>query len=195
MRIPAAEYLALDLEAHALLAGVPLRDVSAVDLPDGGDGRTIADVVERMDSVRGRPPLPVRALFELRRFLGRVFRWDDRTEGEPRPPSYASRLSEDQKRRSLCAPGAKSGPLPIVYQFPYEMLAEVTNATVHAFSCMALRARPGGYRLYWAIYVERVSVLTPIYMAMIEPFRRFIVYPALLGAIRDAWAQPVGSRA
>jgi hypothetical protein len=32
-------------------------------------------------------------------------------------------------------------------------------------------------------------------MAMIEPFRRFVVYPALLGAIRDAWAQPLhGSR-
>jgi hypothetical protein len=192
MRIPAAEYLALDLEVHALLAGVPLHDVSAVDLPDGGPGRTIADVLERMDAERDHPPLLVRALFELRWFLGRVFGWDDR-ESVPRPPSYASRLSEDQKRRSLCAPGTKSGPLPIVYQFPHEMLAELRNATVHAWSCMALRARPEGYRLYWAIYVERVSAFTPIYMAMIEPFRRFVVYPAILGRIRDTWAQPVGS--
>ena len=45
MRIDAAEFLALDLEVHALLADVPLRDVSAVDLPDGGEGRTIADVL------------------------------------------------------------------------------------------------------------------------------------------------------
>ena len=45
----------------------------------------------------------------------------------------------------------------------------------------------GGYRLYWAIYVENVSAFTPLYMAAIEPFRRFVVYPATLAAIRMAW--------
>ena len=39
MRVNAAELKALPLEAHALLADVPLRDVSAVDLPGGGPGR------------------------------------------------------------------------------------------------------------------------------------------------------------
>src|SRR5882672_1063251 len=169
MRISPSEYLALDLEAHALLAEVPLRDVSAVDLPNGGEGRTIADVLRGMESARGNPPLPVRALVGLRRAIGRAFGWD----GESPEPSFASRLSGDQRQRSLCAPGARSGPLRLLYQFPNEVVGEARNATVHAFSCMALRARPGGYRLYWAIYVESVSAFTAIYMALIEPFRRF----------------------
>jgi hypothetical protein len=186
MRISAAEFLALDLEVHAVLADVPLHDVSAVDLPDGGEGRTIADVLQRMDSARAHPPYMVRVLVGLRRSIGRVFGWD----AESPESSDASRLSDDQRRRSLCRPGARSGPLRLLYQFPNEVVGEARNATVHAFSCMALRARPGGYRLYWAIYVENVSALTPIYMTLIEPFRRFVVYPALLRQIRDSWSQP-----
>jgi hypothetical protein len=186
MRIPAAEFLALDLEVHALLADVPLRDVSAVHLPNGGEGRTIADVLARMDLARGNPTRAVRALVGLRLRIGRAFGWDSDPSGEP---SYASRLSDDQRRRSLCAPGARSGPLRLLYQFQSEAVGEVRNATVHAFSCMALTAQPGGYRLYWAIYVASVSAFTPLYMAAIEPFRRFVVYPAILGAIRDSWAR------
>ncbi len=60
-------------------------------------------------------------------------------------------------------------------------------ATVHAFACMALSRRASGYRLYWAVYVRNVSPLTPVYMAAIEPFRRWVVYPAILGGIRAGW--------
>ena len=183
MRIPPAEFLALDLEAHALLRDVPLRDVSVIDLPDGGDERTIADVRRLLEASRRRPPFFVHALVRLRQLLGRVFHWD----GEQPEPGYASRVSEDQRRRSLSPVGSASGPLRLLYEFPYEMVSEARNATVHAFSCMALRRRPGGYRLYWANYVENVSVFTPLYMAAIEPFRRFVVYPGILESIRAAW--------
>ena len=44
MRVPAEEFRALDLEVHAFLADVALQDVSAVDLPGGGPGRSISDV-------------------------------------------------------------------------------------------------------------------------------------------------------
>jgi uncharacterized protein DUF2867 len=158
MRIPPAEFLALDLEAHARLRDVPLRDVSVIDLPGGGEERTIADVRRLLEAARRRPPFVVHALVRLRRFLGRIFRWD--------------------------GPGE---PLQVLYEHPHEMLSEARNATVHAFSCMALRRRPGGYRLYWAIYVENVSPFTPLYMAAIEPFRRFVVYPRILESIRAAW--------
>jgi hypothetical protein len=75
----------------------------------------------------------------------------------------------------------------LLYLLGRESLAEIRNATVHAFLCAALYERPSGYRLYWAVYVKPVSWLTPMYMALIEPFRRFIVYPAMLGRIRRAW--------
>jgi len=183
MRVAPAEFLALDLEAHALLRGVPLRDVSIVDLPGGGSGRTIADARRLLNEARQRHPLHVRALVGLRRFLGQVFGWD----GETPEPSYASRLSDDQRARSLAPSGSVEGPLRLVYEFPNEAVGEARNATVHAFVCMALQTRPGGYRFYFAVYVANVSPLTPIYMALIEPFRRFLVYPAMLDNLRAAW--------
>jgi hypothetical protein len=39
------------------------------------------------------------------------------------------------------------------------------------------------------VYVEPTSWLTPVYMALIEPFRRFVVYPSLLGGVTRAWAE------
>ena len=44
MRITPQEYRALRLEVHEILRDVPLRDVSVVDLPGGGQGRTVGDV-------------------------------------------------------------------------------------------------------------------------------------------------------
>lgn len=183
MRVAPAEFLALDLEAHALLRDVPLRDVSIVDLPGGGSGRTIADVRRLLHEARRRHPLHVRVLVGVRRFLGRTFRWDI----GPSEASYASRLSDDQRARSRSPSGSVEGPLRLVYEFPNEAVGEVRNATVHAFVCMALQPRAGGYRFYFAVYVANVSPLTPLYMAIIEPFRRFLVYPALLGNLRAAW--------
>jgi hypothetical protein len=81
------------------------------------------------------------------------------------------------------------GGFRLLYVQGRESLSEIRNATVHAFVCAALAERPGGYRLYWAIYVKPTSWLTPVYMGIIEPFRRFIVYPALLGRVRRAWME------
>lgn len=190
VRVPDEEFLALDLEVHALLKDVPLRDVCAVDLP-GGDDRTIADVLRIMERGHGRPPAAVAALVGIRRFVGRVLHWDKPKDERPRDePRYASRLTDDQRERSLAPVGKQSGAVRVLYQFPYELLGELENATVHAFSCLALVRKPGGWRLYWAIYVENVSRFTPFYMAAIEPFRRFVVYPALLKALRAAWTAP-----
>jgi hypothetical protein len=44
MRVPRVQFRGLDLEVHAILSDVPLHDVSLVDLPGGGAGRTISDV-------------------------------------------------------------------------------------------------------------------------------------------------------
>jgi hypothetical protein len=54
---------------------------------------------------------------------------------------------------------------------------------------MTIQPTASGYRFYWAIYVKNVSWLTPVYMALIEPFRRFVVYPAILRRLRAAWVE------
>jgi len=70
--------------------------------------------------------------------------------------------------------------------FPNEALRETINATVHGFICTVMTSRGTGYRLYWVVYVMRVSWLTRPYLIAIEPFRR-ILYPAMLRRIRRAW--------
>jgi hypothetical protein len=194
MRVPIAEFRALDLEVHAFLADVELRDVSAIDLPGGGDGRSLSDVhALRAGDGALAATVPVRILFSLRRLLGWLFGWD-RAAHAATEKSYSQRLTDDQRARSLAEPGTPDGPFRLLYRFPLEALDEARNATVHAFSCMALCRTAAGYRLYWAIYVKNVSRFTPLYMALIEPFRRFVVYPAILRRLRSAWMAVYSSR-
>jgi hypothetical protein len=43
------------------------------------------------------------------------------------------------------------------------------------------------------VYVRSVSRLTPVYMAVIDPFRKLIVYPSLLRSVRATWNQTFGT--
>jgi hypothetical protein len=187
MRVPPQEFLRLPLEVHSILRDVPLHDVSAVDLPGGGPGRTLADVqsVIAEDQLRKANPL-VGALFALRLFVGKVLGWDSEAR-RSLAESYVHRLPQELRARSETVPGTREGMFIVVYRLEHEALAEIRNATVHAFLCSVLQPQADGYRLYWAIYVKPVSWFTPIYMAAIEPFRRFVVYPAILGRIRREW--------
>jgi hypothetical protein len=187
MRVSPAEYLGLELRAHELLRGVPLYDVSVVDLPGGGPGRTLADV-RRLDRA-SKPSRITSVLFGVRRVLGRVFGWDRspvRTE-----ESLVSRLSERDRRESEIVPGTRDGPFLVVYQFPSEALRETRNATVHGWISTALAPTATGYRLYWAVYVLPVSWITRPYLLLIEPFRR-VLYPAMLRRVRRLWIAAYG---
>ena len=182
MRASPAEYLNLKLRAHELLQGFPLYDVSVVDLPGGGAGRSVADI-RTLDSAVA-PSCIANVLYGVRRSLGRAFGWD-RVQMRPQD-SLVSHLSERDRRDSEIAPGTPDGSFHVIYQFPGEALSEIRNATVHGCVCVALTRTATGYRLYWAVYVRPVSWLTRPYLIAIEPFRR-ILYPAMLRRIRRAW--------
>jgi hypothetical protein len=188
MRAPADEYRSLKLRVHELLYDVPLYDVSVVDLPGGGAGRSVADI--RALELGAAPSRIATAIYGARHLLGRVFGWDRR----PMRPeeSLVSRLSERDRRDSEVTPGTPDGPFLVLYQFPGEALRETRNATVHGYICTALARTATGYRLYWGVYVRPVSWLTRPYLIAIEPFRRFILYPAMLRRIRRAWLAAYG---
>ena len=183
MRVSPAEYLRLELRAHELLRGVPLYDVTVVDLPGGGANRSLADI-RALDSAAA-PSRVAKTLYGVRKFLGRVFSWDS----EPMRPedSLLSKLSERDRRNSEIVPGTPDGAFLILYQFAREALSETLNATVHGWICLALAPTATGYRLYLAVYVLPVSWFTKPYLLAIEPFRRFMLYPAMLRRIRRAW--------
>jgi hypothetical protein len=74
-----------------------------------------------------------------------------------------------------------------VYRFENEQLLELVNRTAHAGALSTLVETKNGYRFYFGVYVRNVSHFTPLYMAVIYPFRKWIVYPSLLGSVRARW--------
>jgi hypothetical protein len=187
MRVTSDEWNGLDLRVHALLAGVPLHDVWAVDLPGGRRGLALADLRAVLAERVAMSNAAVRSLFALRRAIGRVAGWERVREHSDPPPIFRDRLTEADRTASLVPPGTADGPFRALYVLPRESASEIWNATVHAVSSYALVERENGYRLYWAIYVRSVGRITAPYMRLIDPFRRFIIYPALLRSVHAAW--------
>jgi hypothetical protein len=89
--------------------------------------------------------------------------------------------------------GTPDGLFRVVYRFENEVLLELRNRTAHAAVVSALAETADGYRFYFAVYVAKASWFTPVYMALIDPFRRWIVYPALLKNIRATWLKFVSA--
>jgi uncharacterized protein DUF2867 len=188
MRAKPSDFQRLDLRCHALLRDVPLHDVWAIPLNGGGPGRSIQDARAILFGDRRPLNFAVRGLFTLRSALGRAFGWDDERH-DPPSGSYVKRLAEADRLKSQVAPGTREGPFRLLYVWGEEALSELRNATVHAFLALALTSRPGGYTLYLAIYVKPVSRLTMFYMALIDPFRRLVVYPALGRQAQQRWSR------
>ncbi len=187
IRVNLPEFSALQLRAHEFLSDVPVHDVWRVRLPGRVVGLTVGDVIDLFIDVQGAGVSPVaRVLFALRGIVGRVFGWDREIPSAP-ARSYVNRLSAEDRARSLDEPGSKRGFWTAVYTFDREALGEVINRTVHAFLLFALEPAADGYTLYWGIYVKPVSRLTPFYMALIDPFRRLLIYPALVRRLEEAW--------
>ena len=188
MRVKPADFQRLNLRCHALLSDVPLHDVWAIPLHGGGPGRSIQDA--RAIFFDGRRPsnLSIRGLFALRFALGRAFGWDDERHN-PSSGSYVNRLTEADRSQSQVAPGTREGRFRVLYVSGEEALSELRNATVHAFLALALTPSPRGYTLYLAIYVKPVGRLSTLYMALIDPFRRLIVYPVLGRQVQQRWSR------
>jgi hypothetical protein len=193
VRVSPGEFERIDLRAHSLLSDVPLHDVWAIDLRGGGPGRTMLDLRTLLSEEKLRAANPaVNLLFGVRARLGRVFGWD-REPSRASEESFLYRLSASDRECSLVPPGTPEGPFRVLFVSRQEAISEIQNATVHAFSVFALLERSSGYRLYWGIYVRPVGRITSWYMRLIDPFRRIIIYPAVLRHIGTAWSRGVAS--
>ncbi|HKZ08065.1 MAG TPA: DUF2867 domain-containing protein [Methylomirabilota bacterium] len=187
-RVPPGELDGLLLRAHAVLAGVPLHDAWAVDLPRWRAGITLDEFLRTTGGLPFKPSRIVRALLVIRFGVGRLVGWD--REGAPTArDSFASRMTAADAGRSLVPPGSPRGPFRVVYRFENEELLELRNRTAHAGALSALIDTAEAYRFYFGVYVRPVGRFTPLYMALIGPFRRLIVYPSLLRSVRARWDQ------
>ena len=191
-QISALEFERLPLRVHAFLAGVPLHDVWAIDLPSWRTGVTLNEFLRAADNSLFTPSPVVRMLLGIRFAVGRLCGWD-REPAATAWESFATRLTDGDRSRSLVSAGTQDGYFRVVYRFENEELVELINRTAHAAALSALVESATGYRFYFGVYVRKVSSFTPLYMTLIDPFRKLLVYPSLLRSVRDTWNQAFGT--
>lgn len=191
-QIPTKEFERLPLRVHDFLAGVPLHDVWAVHLPPTRSGITLDEFLRQTNGHPFTLPWLVRALLNVRFFVGRLVGWD-REPAATAWETFATRLTTADRTKSLVAAGTRAGLFRVVYRFENEQLLELINRTAHAAAVSALVETADGYRFYFGVYVSSVSRFTPVYMALIDPFRKLLVYPSLLRTVRANWSQAFGA--
>jgi hypothetical protein len=185
-QISTQEFERLPLRVHDFLAGVPLHDVWAVDLPRARSGITLDEFLRTTSACPCPPPPLVRALLNIRLFVGGLVGWD-REPAATAWESFATRMTIADRSRSLAPAGTREGLFRVVYRFENEQLLELTNRTVHAAALSALIETANAYRFYFGVYVRNVGRFTPVYMALIDPIRKRVVYPSLLRSVRAKW--------
>ena len=189
-QVSTQEFERLPLRVHSFLAGVPLHDVWSIDLPRWRAGVTLDDFLRTGGNCLYTPSSFVQILLAIRFFVGRFLGWDN----EPATIiTFATRLTDADRSRSLIAPGTRDGLFRVVYRFENEQLLELINRTAHAAALSALVETPTTYRFYLGVYVRSVSRFTPFYMTLVDPFRKLIVYPSLLHNVRARWNQAFGT--
>jgi Protein of unknown function (DUF2867) len=191
-QISRQEFEQLPLRVHDVLAGVPLHDVWAVDLPRTRSGITLDEFLRAAGALPLTPSPVVRALLNIRLLVGRLLGWDREADATVRE-TFATRLTAADLSKSRAPAGTPDGLFRVVYRFENEQLLELINRTAHAAALSALVETAHAYRFYFAIYVRSVGRLTPVYMALIDPFRKLIVYPSLLRSVHTTWNQTFGT--
>ena len=190
-QISGQDFKQLPLRVHDFLADVPLHDVWAIDLPHLRQRITLNEFLEASSAHHCRLSPGARALLRIRLLAGRLFSWD-REPARTKWEAFATRLTDTDRSKSLVPPGTPEGLFRIVYRFENEQLVELINRTAHAAALTALIETSTAYHLYFGVYVCPVSRFTPVYMSLIDPFRKRIVYPSLLRTFRATWDRSFG---
>jgi hypothetical protein len=135
-----------------------------------------------MDAERAGP-LPVRALWAIRWKVGGLLGWDDASSGTgARVASLRDRVPE-ALRASGAARARAFAHLPFtpLYETRDEFAAEIANRTMHGVMHLGwVDQGDGTWRAQMAVLVRANGTLGNAYMLAIRPFRRLVVYPAMM---------------
>jgi hypothetical protein len=166
-----------------------VEDVWALPVYGGADDfQRLLELMPSLDPTN-KGSLATRTLFRLRWRLGKWFGWDDPPAKLPIPGtkefSLADRLPDDLRNT---AAGLRFRPFTPLYRTDNEFAAELSNRTVHAVIHLAWVDQGGGrYQGQMAVYVKPRGRFGKEYMALIAPFRHWVVYPSLMRQIERAW--------
>ena len=185
----------------AIVPDFTLEDVWALPVEGGPDDfQAMLELVTSLDPARG-DSRATRFLWQLRDRLGAWFRLGriraaggeaaealvgELTIPETAEMSLAERLPGDLRGT---ASDADFGSLPFspLYRTDIEAAAEISNPTVHGVAHLAWVERDADhFQGQMAVYVKPRGRFGRAYMALIKPFRYWIVYPALLRQVGRA---------
>ena len=181
MRLPNSAHTSRPWRIHDVAHDFRLEDVW--EFPGTGGPDDFHRLVYRLASTDPSQSSSgaVRALFAVRWKVGELLRWDRPDTGVgSRVPTLRDRLPPDLRD---AAPGPAFAALPFtsLYLTEDEFAAEVANVTMHGLMHIGrVSDGSGGLQAQMAVLVKPNGVLGAGYMAAIRPFRRLIVYPAML---------------
>lgn len=189
MRLPSSEYLDRPWRLHEVAPDFEVEDVWELPTPGGPD-----DLDRLVQGFAGGDGSSVRGgvvgfLFAARWKLGAWFGWDAPDNGVGgRVRSVRERLPADLAAGPR-GPDSKVLPFTSVFQTHDEWVAETANSTVHALLHLGWVCDDAGvYRAQMTALVRPNGRAGRVYMALIAPLRRVVVYPRMLRAIGRRWA-------
>ena len=205
MKLPNAEHECRPWRIHDLVPDFVLEDVWALPMQSGPeDFQALLDLVGSFDPSQAESR-PTRFLWNFRDRLGS---WldlgeistpvDGQDAGDLPIPGSAETSLRDRLPADLRGSAADFtfGSLPFVplYRTDREAAAEISNKTVHGVAHLAwVNLGEGRYEGRMAVYVKPRGAFGRAYMALIKPFRYWVVYPALMRQMERAWdARPRG---
>jgi hypothetical protein len=120
--------------------------------------------------------------------VGKLLGWDRPETGlGSRVATLRDRLPTDL-RAAPTGPDFAALPFSSLYLLDDEWAAEIANRTMHGVMHLGwIPDEAGGYRGQMAVLVKPNGVFGASYMAAIRPFRRRMVYPAMLRQMERAW--------
>jgi hypothetical protein len=206
MRLPKAAHESRPWRIREIASDFTLEDVWALPVCAGAEGfQTLLELMASDDPTNAES-FATRVLWRVRDRLGGWFGWDDpdtafAKAGLPIPGTNETSLIDrlpDDLRNTATDLAFSSLPFAPLYRTDVEFAAEMSNQTVHGVMHLAwVDQGEGRYQGQMAVYVKPRGPLGKGYMALIKPFRRWVVYPALMRQIGRAWnarmAQDLGA--
>lgn len=199
MKLLRADHERRPWRIHDLVPDFTLEDVWALPTPGGPeDFEALLEVVGSFDPSRAGSRAS-RFLWALRDRLGAWFDLGEistpvagREAGRLPIPGTAETSLRDRLPADLRGTGAEQtfSSLPFIplYRTDREAAAEISNKTVHGVAHLSWVERGDGrYEGRMAVYVKPRGAFGRAYMALIKPFRYWVVYPALMGSMERAW--------
>jgi uncharacterized protein DUF2867 len=201
-RLPNSTHEARPWRIRGIVPDFTVEDVWALPAHGGAeDFQTLLELMAASDPANTES-LPARVLWGVRDRLGSwldLGRISAPIDGDsndaagklPIPgtneTSLADRLPDDLRNTAADLDFAAL-PFEPLYRTDVEFAAEVSNKTVHGVMHLAwVDQGDGRYQGQMAVYVKPRGPFGKGYMALIKPFRYWIVYPALMRQVERTW--------